>query len=91
MGAAPDERKRAAAVWARTISNSGSHSVIRNDVAETKRRRNPTFLLIGSSKIWERGAALTSRAQSFETDLLTEAGNLAGLAAVNRELIAGRK
>ena len=28
--------------------------------------KNPTFRLIGSEKIWERGAALTSRLQSFE-------------------------
>ena len=39
------------------------------------------------SKIWERGAALTSRLQSFETELLTQAENLAGLAALNRELV----
>jgi hypothetical protein len=39
-------------------------------------------------KIWERGAALTSRLQSFETALLTQPDNLAGLAALNRELVA---
>ena len=50
--------------------------------------QDPTFRLIGSEKIWERGAALTSRLQSFETDLLTQEENLAGLAAINRELIA---
>jgi hypothetical protein len=50
--------------------------------------QDPTFRLIGSRKIWERGAALTSRLQSFETELLTQEGNLAGLAALNRELIA---
>ena len=50
--------------------------------------QDPTFRLIGSRKIWERGAALTSRLQSFETELLTQADNLAGLAALNRELIA---
>ena len=50
--------------------------------------QDPTFRLIGSSKIWERGAALTSRLQSFETELLTQTDNLAGLAALNRELIA---
>jgi hypothetical protein len=44
--------------------------------------------LIGSEKIWERGAALTSRLQSFETEVLTQEENLAGLAALNRELIA---
>jgi len=43
---------------------------------------------MGSEKLWERGAALTSRLQSFETELLAEEGNLAGLATLNRELIA---
>src|SRR5712692_2024725 len=33
-------------------------------------------------------AALTSRLQSFETEVLTQEGNLAGLAALNRELLA---
>ena len=33
-------------------------------------------------------AALTSRVQSFETELLTQAENLTGLAALNRELVA---
>jgi hypothetical protein len=50
--------------------------------------QDPTFQLIGSKKIWERGAPLTSRLQSFESDLLTKEENLAGLAAINRELIA---
>ena len=49
---------------------------------------DPTFRLIGSEKIWDRGAALTSRLQSFETELLAEEGNLLGLGAINRELIA---
>ena len=48
---------------------------------------DPTFRLIGSEKIWDRGAALTSRLQSFETEMLAEAENLAGLATINRELI----
>jgi hypothetical protein len=42
---------------------------------------------IGNSG-WERGAALTSRLQSFETDLLTREHNLAGLAEIKRELFA---
>jgi hypothetical protein len=50
--------------------------------------QDPTFRLIGSRKIWERGAALTSRLQSFETEVLTQEENLAGLAALNRELVA---
>jgi len=49
--------------------------------------QDPTFRLIGSEKIWERGAALTSRLQSFETELLAQDENLAGLEAINRELI----
>jgi len=32
--------------------------------------QDPTLRLIGSEKIWERGAALTSRFQPFETELL---------------------
>ena len=49
--------------------------------------QDPTFRLIGSEKIWDRGAALPSRLQTFETELLAEEGNFAGLARVNRELI----
>jgi len=49
--------------------------------------QDPTFRLIGSEKIWERGAALTSRLQSFETEMLTEEENFAGLMRINRELI----
>src|ERR1039457_3622844 len=57
------------------------------DVNDAERlSQDQTFRLIGSEKIWERRAALTSRLQSFETDLLTLEENLAGLAAINREL-----
>jgi hypothetical protein len=59
------------------------------DVNDAERlSQDPTFRLIGSGKIWERGAALTSRLQSFETELLTQEGNLQGLTLINRELIA---
>jgi Transposase DDE domain group 1 len=59
------------------------------DVNDAERlSQDPTFQLIGSRKFWERGAALSSRLQSFETEVLTQADNLAGLAALNRELIA---
>jgi Transposase DDE domain group 1 len=59
------------------------------DVNDAERlSQDPTFRLIGSEKIWERGAALTSRVQSFETELLTQEKNLTGLAAINRELLA---
>jgi hypothetical protein len=57
-----------------------------NDAARLA--QDPTFRLISSKRIWERGAALTSRLQSFETTLLTQGANLAGLATLNRELIA---
>src|SRR5713101_7415852 len=57
-----------------------------NDAARLS--QDPTFRLIGSRKIWERGAALTSRLQSFETEVLTQEENLAGLATLNRELVA---
>jgi hypothetical protein len=50
--------------------------------------QDPTFRLIGSEKIWERGAALTSRLESFETEVLAQEENLAGLKAISRDLIA---
>ena len=50
--------------------------------------QDPTFGLIGSEKIWESGAALTSRLQSFETEVLAAEENFAGLVWINRELIA---
>jgi len=59
------------------------------DVNDAERlSQDPAFRLIGSKKVWERGAALTSRLQSFETELLTQEDNLAGLAALNRQLVA---
>ena len=59
------------------------------DVNDAERlSQDPTLRLIGSEKIWERGAALTSRLQSFETEVLGQEENLGGLAAINRELIA---
>ena len=50
--------------------------------------QDPTFRLIGSEKTWDRGAALTSRLQTFETEMLAEKENFASLARINRELIA---
>jgi len=49
--------------------------------------QDPTFRLIGSEKVWDRGAALTSRVQSFETEMLGEEENFAGLGRLNRALI----
>ena len=48
---------------------------------------DPTFRLIGSEKVWERGVALTSTLHWFETDLLAREENLSGLARLNRDLV----
>jgi len=48
---------------------------------------DPTFRLIGSPKIWDRGAALTSTLHWFETELLTREEKLMGLVAVHRHVI----
>jgi hypothetical protein len=50
--------------------------------------QDPTFQLISSEKIWDRGVALTSRLQSFEIQILAEDANFAGLAGLSRALIA---
>src|ERR1035437_2025107 len=50
--------------------------------------QDPTFRLIGSEKIWDRGAPLTSRLQTFETEMLGEEENFAGLGRLNRALIS---
>jgi hypothetical protein len=43
------------------------------DVNDAERlSQDPAFRLIGSEKIWERGAALTSRLQSTFNELLKE-------------------
>jgi hypothetical protein len=49
--------------------------------------QDPTFRLIGSEKTWDRGAALTSRLQTFETEMLADEENFGSLAYINRELI----
>src|ERR1700693_5639226 len=48
---------------------------------------DPTFRLISSQRIWDRGAALTSTLRWFETELLTKEENLIGLMALNRETV----
>jgi len=59
------------------------------DVNDAERlSQDPTFGLIGSEKIWERGAALASRLQSFETEMLAAEENVAGLVRIDCELIA---
>jgi hypothetical protein len=58
------------------------------DINDAERlAQDPTFRLIGSEKIWGRGAALTSRLQTFETEMLAEEENFRSLARINRELI----
>ncbi|MBI3669414.1 MAG: IS1380 family transposase [Acidobacteria bacterium] len=58
------------------------------DVNDAERlSHDATFRLVGSEKIWDRGAALTSRLQTFETEMLAEEENFAGLARLNRALI----
>jgi hypothetical protein len=58
------------------------------DVNDAERlSQDPTFRLIGSEKLWDRGAALTSRLQTFETEMLAKEENFQGLARINRELI----
>ena len=42
---------------------------------------DPTFRLISSQRIWDRGAALTSTLHWFETELLAKEENLIGLMA----------
>jgi hypothetical protein len=49
--------------------------------------QDPTFRLIGSERIWDRGVALPSRLHWFETEVLTQDRNLSGLAAMSREMI----
>jgi Transposase DDE domain group 1 len=59
------------------------------DVNDAERlSQDPTFRLIGSEKIWDRGAALPSRLHWFETEVLTHDENLDGLSRINRELLA---
>lgn len=48
---------------------------------------DPTFRLISSQSLWDRGAALTSTLHWFETELLTKEENLIGLMALNRETV----
>jgi hypothetical protein len=56
-----------------------------NDAARLS--ADPTFRLMGSEKVWERGVALTSTLHWFETGLLTREENLTGLTTLNRELV----
>ena len=58
------------------------------DINDAQRlSQDPTFRLISSERAWDRGAALTSRLQTFETEMLAEEENFAGLERFNRALI----
>src|SRR5262245_42312429 len=58
------------------------------DVNDAERiSQDPAFRLIGSEKVCDRGVALTSRLQTFETEMLADEENFPGLARINRELI----
>src|ERR1019366_1839380 len=46
------------------------------DVNDAERlSQDPTLRLMGSEKIWDRGATLTSRLQTFETEMLAKEEN----------------
>jgi hypothetical protein len=49
--------------------------------------QDPVLRLIGPEKIWDQGAALTSRLQTFEAEMLAEEENFTGVARLNRALI----
>ena len=54
------------------------------DVNDAERlAQDPTFRLIGSGKTWDRGAALTCRFPTFETEMLAEEENFGSLARIN--------
>ena len=55
-----------------------------------KQLQDPTFRLMGSERIWERGAALTSWVQSFETELLAQGENLSGLGQAGGKSLLAR-
>ena len=58
------------------------------DVNDAERLpQDPTFRLIGSEKIRDRGAVLTSRLHWFETEVLSQDENLEGLSRINRKLL----
>jgi hypothetical protein len=59
------------------------------DVNDAERlSQDPTFRPIGSETTRDCGAALTSRWQTFETEMLAEEENFGSVARINRELIA---
>ncbi len=44
----------------------------------TRLASDPTFRLMGSKKVWERGVDLTSTLHWFDTDLLAHERNIGG-------------
>ena len=49
--------------------------------------QGPTRRLIGSERVWDRGATLTLRLRSFETETLAEKENLAALAEEEDDVV----
>jgi hypothetical protein len=58
-----------------------------NDAA--RQSADPTVRLIGTPKIWDRGAALTSTWHGFETEILTGEENLVGLRVIRPDACSG--
>src|SRR6202007_1406671 len=52
---------------------------------------DPTFRLISSPRIWDRGAGLTWTLHWFGTEMLTREENLIGLMALNRETLGNSR
>src|SRR6516162_6278852 len=74
--------------WLICSASPSSRMAGYEDVNDAERlSQAPAFRLIGSDKVWDRGVALTSRLQTFETEMLAEEENFAASARINRELI----
>jgi hypothetical protein len=57
------------------------------DVNDAERLSQDPAFRLRSEGVWDRGVALTSRLQTFETEMLAEEEVFAGLARINRKLI----
>ena len=76
-----------------SLADRGSRSTAGSRATKTSttlcaESADPTFRLIGSPKRWTGVRADARRNHWFETELLTREGNLVGLMAVNREVLA---
>jgi hypothetical protein len=64
--------------------STAARLAMRASITPNGSRKDPVFRLIASEKIWNRGAAWTSRSQTFKTEMLAEEENFAGLTYFNR-------